>query len=202
MTPNPNPQTLADLLSHAEHYAEFNLRYRASLPGALFLLTPKGPALFVARSLADEDAKTDFAANARLLSVAHGATAAVIALEAWAVLAAPGAPIDPNQPPSLSPGRLDVVALMGEAPGIHQVRFLPILRDAAQAFTGFGEPNVIHGDHTKGIFARILPPRPPTLAEQARAQAILQTTGIVATMPAAERPKARSASRPRHRFSC
>ena len=47
MSPDPKPQSLADLLGYAEHYAEFNLRYRGSLTGTLFLLGPKGPAAFV-----------------------------------------------------------------------------------------------------------------------------------------------------------
>ena len=38
MSPDPKPQSLADLLGYAEHYAEFNLRYRGSLTGTLFLL--------------------------------------------------------------------------------------------------------------------------------------------------------------------
>ena len=40
MTPNPIPQSLDDLLDHAEDYANFKLRFRGRLPGTLFLLGP------------------------------------------------------------------------------------------------------------------------------------------------------------------
>ena len=188
MIPNALPQSLDDLLVHAQHYAEFNLRYRGSLPGTLFLLGPKGPAIFVPPSLADETAKNAFAADARLMCVAHGATATVMALEAWAVLAKPDAPLDPTQRPSLSPDRCEVVALMGEAAGQQQAKFLPILRNGAGTFVGFGEAQVMRCDHAQGRFAEILPAQPPTAEEQARAQAMLRARGIVITGPRCRNP--------------
>jgi hypothetical protein len=200
MTQNANPQALDDLLGLAENYAEFNLRYRGSLSGTLFLLGPQGPAAFAPPNLAEEHAKNAFAADARLLCVAHGATAAVMALEAWVVLAEPGAPLDPNQRPSLAPDRREVVALMGEAAGIQQAKFLPIRRNASGAFTGFGEPQVLHGSQTQGRFAQLLPTQTPTVEEQSRAQAILRAKGVVMATPATPKPSVRS--RPRHGFSC
>jgi hypothetical protein len=123
-----------------------------------------------------------------------------MALEAWVVLAEPGAPLDPNQRPSLSPDRREVVALMGEAAGIQQAKFLPIRRNASGAFTGFGEPQVLHASQTQGRFAQLLPTQTPTVEEQARAQAILRAKGVVVATPAAPKPNVRS--RPRHGFSC
>ncbi len=192
MTPNPNPESLDDLMGHAQHYAEFNLRHRGSLPGTLFLLGPKGPAAFVPPTLADEDAKDAFASDARLLCLAHGATAAVMALEAWATLGEPGVALDPNQRPSLAPDRREVVALVGEAAGIQQARFLPILRNASGTFTGFGEAHVLRCDQIQGRFAHLLPPQLPTTEEQARAQAMLRARGIVMTEPSAHKPTPRS----------
>jgi len=200
MTPNPDPKTLDDLIGHAEHYAQFNLRYRGTLPASLFLLGSQGPTIYVPSSLADEAAKDAFAENARLLCVAHRATATVLAMEAWALLAAPGTPIDPHQRPSLSPDRREVVALMGESPGVQRARFLPILRDASQKFSGFDIPQVVNADQAQGRFAQFLPAQTPTLAEQAHAQAILRARGIVTTAPPREKPKLRLV--PRHRFRC
>ncbi len=200
MSPDPKPQSLADLLGYAEHYAEFNLRYRGSLTGTLFLLGPKGPTAFVAPDLADESAKNAFAADARLLCIAHGASATVMALEAWALLGAPGAPVDPNQRPSLAPNRREVVALVGEAAGVQQAKFLPLLRNAAGTFTGFGEPHVLPGSHIQGRFAQLLPPQAPTAEQQASAHAQLRARGIVVAAPAAAKTNVRPG--PRHWHSC
>jgi hypothetical protein len=200
MTLNLHPKTFDDLLGQAEHYARFNLRYRGTLPETLFLLGSQGPTIYVPPPLADEDDRKALAENARLLCVAHGATAAVIAMEAWALLAATGVPFDPNQRPSLSPDRREVVALMGEAPGMQQAKFLPILRDATRTFTGFGAPQLIHADQAQGRFAQLLPAQAPTPAEHARAQAILRARGIVTVAPTPQKPNLRLV--PHHRFRC
>ena len=200
MTSNLKSQSLDDLLTHAEQYAGFNLRCRGVLPGTLFLVGPKGPAVFMPSALTTEAAKDAFASDARLLSTAHGATAAVMALEAWARMAEPGVPLDPNQRPSQSPDRREVVTLVGETAGRYQVRVLPILRDAAGVFTGFGVANVHRCDHIEGRFAQLLPAQPPTAAEQARAQVELRARGIVMAGPAAPKQSVRSG--PRQGFSC
>ena len=167
MTSNPKSQSLDDLLTHAEQYAGFNLRCRGVLPATLFLLGPKGPAVFVPSALTAEAAKDAFASEARLLSTAHGATAAVMALEAWSRMAEPGVPFDPNQRPSQSLDRREVVTLVGKAGGTYQVRVLPILRDMAGVFTGFGVAYVHRCEHIEGRFAQLLPAQLPTAAEQA-----------------------------------
>ena len=200
MTSNHKPASLDELLDHAAQYAEFNLSHAGSLPATLFLVGPKGPAVCVPPSLADEAAKNSFAADARLLCIAHGATAAVMELEAWALLSEPGVPLDPQQRPSQAPNRREVVALVGEAAGIHQVKFLPILRNVLGQFTGFGEAREIRCDQIQGRFAQILPAQLPTPEEQARAQAMLRARGIAMAAPPAQKPK--TAPRPRHRFSC
>ena len=197
MNPNLNSQPLDNLMGHAEHFAEFNLRYRGQLPGTLFLFGPEGTAAFVPPTLANENAKDAFAADARLLCVAHGATVAVMAMEAWVTLAEPGVPLDPNQRPSLSPHRREVVVLVGETAGIQPVKFLPILRDAAGNFTGFGETRSLQCDQIQGRYAQLLPPQLPSPDEQARAQAQLRARGILMTERSPAKMKPRTGPRPR-----
>ena len=48
-----------------------------------FLIGSEGLLMFMPDSLADEDAKDDFATNARLMCIAYAATSVVMALEAW-----------------------------------------------------------------------------------------------------------------------
>jgi len=77
-------KTLDDLLAQAEHYANYSMRNIGRVPLTLFLIGADGPVLFIPESLADDRAKGDFAATARLLCLAHAASACVMALEAWA----------------------------------------------------------------------------------------------------------------------
>ena len=83
-------QSLDGLLFRAEEFARFSLRARGQVPPALLALGPDGPLFFIPSHLADERAKDNFATAARLICIAHAATAAVMILEAWMNLAAPG----------------------------------------------------------------------------------------------------------------
>ena len=82
---------------------------------ALFLIGPDGPLMFVPESLADEHAKDDFATQARLMCIAHAATARVMTLEAWAKFAKPGEKFDLTEAPSEAFDRREFVVLMGES---------------------------------------------------------------------------------------
>jgi len=64
--PNPKPESLDELIAKAEHYANYSMRNVGRLPPTLFLIGPDGPLMFMPESLADENAKDDFANNARL----------------------------------------------------------------------------------------------------------------------------------------
>ena len=200
MNTNPRPQSLDALFTHAQQHAEVNLRCFGVLPVTLFLLGPQGPAVFAPPNCASESAKDAFAADARLVSIAHGATATVMSLESWANLAEPGVPLDPNQRPSQSPHRREVVTLVGETAGIHQVKFLPIRRHGNGGFAGFGEVSILPCDHIEGRFAQMLPAHPPTPEEQTRARVQLMARGIVMAGPPKPPVKARSGHR--HGFSC
>jgi len=83
MTTGPVPESLDDLLARAEHYANYCMRGTGRVTPAVFLIGPDGLLMFVPESLADEHAKDNFADQARLMCIAHAATACVMTLGAW-----------------------------------------------------------------------------------------------------------------------
>src|ERR1039458_6530124 len=93
-------KTLDDLLAQAEHYANYSMRNMGRVPPTLFLIGADGPAMFVPEHLGDDEAKDEFATTARLMCIAHAATATVMALESWAKFAKPGEKFDVTEPPS------------------------------------------------------------------------------------------------------
>jgi hypothetical protein len=109
MQPEPKLEALDDLIAQAEHYANFSMRNLGRLPPTLWLIGEDGPMMFVPESLGDEASKDDFATNARLMCIAHGATACVMSLEAWVKYAKPGEPLDTTEAPSEAFDRREVV---------------------------------------------------------------------------------------------
>ena len=165
---------LDDLLAQAEHYANYSMRNMGKMPLTLFLIGPDGPLMFMPESLEDGAAKDDFATNARLMCIAHAATAVVIALEAWAKFAKPDEKFDMTEPPSEAFDRREFVVLMGESHGGQQQKFLPIIRSGNGKFFGFGESEVPAMDEMKGRFAQLLPPKIPDAAMRDLAKAMLK----------------------------
>lgn len=178
MSQSSPPQTLDDLLFRAEEFARFSMRARGKVPPALLALGPDGPLFFIPSHLADERAKDNFATAARLVCIAHAATAAVMILEAWMKLAAPDGSLDLSTPPSESLLRKEVVMLTGESRTSTQQKILPILRTGAGGFFGFGEFAGPEGTSFQGRFAQILPPNPPTPEQQAKARVLLAALGV------------------------
>lgn len=171
-------QTLDDLLAQAEHYAEYCMRNSGRMPPTLFLIGPDGPMMFMPESVADASAKDDFATNARLMCIAHAATAVVMALEAWMKAAKPGETLDTTEPPSEAFDRQEVIVLMGESTGGQKQKFLPIIRSDNGKFFGFGEPNAPGFDKMEGRFAQILPSKVPDAQTRLVAQAMLKVKGV------------------------
>jgi hypothetical protein len=179
---------LDDLLAQAGHYAGFCMRNSGRVAPALFLLGPEGLLMFAPESLADDRAKDDFATAARLICIAHAATACVLVMEAWAKFARPGEQLDLTEPPSEAFDRQEFVVLMGESRvGVRQ-RLLPIIRTDAGGFFGFGEPNEPDADQMTGRFAQLLPSRVPDEAIRQLARAALRARGI-APGAAGRRPR-------------
>ena len=171
-------KTLDDLLAQAEHYANYCMRNTGRVTPALFLVGPDGPLMFVPESLADEHAKDDFAAKARLLCIAHAASACMMTMEAWAKFAKPGEKFDMTEAPSEAFDRREFVILMGESCDGLKQKFLPIMRSGNGKFFGFGESEVPSGDEMKGRFAQILPPKVPDDGLRQVAKAMLKVKGV------------------------
>jgi len=155
------------------------MRNMGRMPPTLFLIGKNGSFMFIADNLADEHAKDDFATTARLMCIAHAATAAVMALEAWMKCAKQGEKLDMTEPPSEAFDRQEVIVLMGEARDAQKQKFLPIIRSGNGKFFGFGESDVPDGiDQMKGRFAQILPPKVVDEQMRAVAEAMLTVKGI------------------------
>ena len=139
VSPQPPPLSLDDLLARAEDLALFSMRARGKVLPTLLAVGPGGPLFFVPASLKDERAKDQFANLARLICIAHAATAAVMILEAWMKLASADGKLDLTVPPSESMDRKEVVVLTGESRTGCRQKMLPLIRTGAGGFFGFGE---------------------------------------------------------------
>jgi hypothetical protein len=186
-------ESLDDLLAQAEHYANHSMRNIGRLPPTLFLVGADGPLMFMPESLADDSEKDNFASIARLMCIAHAATACVMALEAWAKFAKPGEKFDETERPSEAFDRREFVILMGESSAAQKQRFLPIIRSDNGKFFGFGESDVPEMDKMKGRFAQLLPTKVPDEELREVAKAMLKVKGVGRAMPGAalRRPRSR-----------
>jgi len=171
-------ENLDDLLAQAEHYANYSMRNLGHLPPTLFLVGSKGPVMFMPESLADESDKDDFATTARLMCIAHAATACVMALEAWVKVAKPGEKFDETERPSEAFDRQEVVVLLGESHTGQKQTFLPIIRSENGNFFGLGESDLSSMDEMKGRFAQVLPTKVPDDGIRAVAKAMLKVKGV------------------------
>ena len=182
MQPTRKLETLDDLLAQTEHYANYCMRGTGRVTAALFLIGPDGPVMLVPESLADTDAKDDFATTAQLMCIAHAATACVLALEAWATFAKPGEKFDETEAPSEAFDRREFVILMGESHNGRKQKYLPIIRSSNGKFFGFGEAEDPGTDEIKGRFAQLLPPKVPDELMREVARAMLKIKGVAAEM--------------------
>lgn len=171
-------QSLDDLMAQAEHYANHSMRNMGSVPPTLFLIGADGPVIFIPQNMADDGAKDDFATTARLVCIAHAATASVMTLEAWIKSATPGEKMDMTEPPSEAFDRREVVVLLGESRDGQKQKFLPIIRSGNGKFFGFGESDLPVMDKMEGRFAQILPPKVPDDEMQMLAKVMLKVKGV------------------------
>ncbi len=176
--PDPAPKTLDDLMARAEHYANYCMRGTGHVTPAVFILGPDGLLMFAPESLADERAKDNFADQARLMCLAHAATACVMVLEAWAKFAKPDEKFDMTEAPSEAIDRREVVMLMGESHEGQKQKLLPIIRSGNGKFFGFGESEGPKWDSIKGRFAQILPSKFPDAALRELAKVMLEIKGV------------------------
>lgn len=174
----PYLKSLDDLLAQAEHYANFAMRKIGNVPPTMMGLSPRGPLFFVPSAMTDDRAKDNFANTARLICVAHDATAAVMILESWMKLATPGETLDTTEAPSEAIDRKEIVLLTGETRTGFKQKILPIIRTGVGGFFGFGEFDGPAADSLQGRFAGILPPKRPNREMQNKARMVLAAIGI------------------------
>lgn len=167
-------KTLDDLIQQAEHHAHFCMRKSGKMAPTLFVLGSEGPMMFVPGTMADDTEKGQFANTARLMCIAHAATACVLAMEAWAKFAKPGEKFDESEEPSEAIDRREMIVLMGEDRSGLKQRFLPMIRHDKGKFFNLGEPEPPVGDEMKGRFAQILPPKMPDENLQSLARTMLK----------------------------
>lgn len=176
--PTGIPRTLADLMTTAEYMADRSLREIGKFHPTLLILGKDGPLIVHPDGFADEQAKDAFMTTARLLCIAQAATCVVMALEAWATFPKPGHPFNPQEMPSESLERKELVILIGESRGKDMQKCLPIVRTDAGGFFGFGEDPLPKGASVAGRFAKLLPPLLPNAKQQRWAQEALKVMGF------------------------
>lgn len=177
--PNHEPRkALESLLGQAKHYASHMMSTAGSVPLTMMALTPEGFLMFVPQSLGDSNSKDKFAKAGRLVAVGYKAKAVAMILESWATFATrPGQKL-PLTPPSQSPNREEVVAIMAEARGVQSQQFLFIQRNSFGKFIGFGTSLLPQYDSIEGRFAQMMPLKEPGEKESKAARDLLNVLGI------------------------
>jgi hypothetical protein len=147
------------------------------MAATLFLIGEKGPVMFCPQSLRDEGEKDEFANLARLLCIAHAASAVVIAMESWMKMARPDEILDLTEPPSQAIDRQEVITLMGESRGGQKQKILSIVRSGNHKFFNLVDVTP-QCDSFGGRFAQILPSQETTSEHRLLAEAMLRIKGV------------------------
>lgn len=176
--PEGETTRLTALANQAADYAAHMMRANGSVPPTVIADTPEGYVFGMPSGLADEAAKDRFAEASRMLVVAFGATAIAMILEAWVRLPDASGHLDTETPPSQAPDRREMVVVMVEGNAGRANRFLPILRDPAGNFIGFGHHPAPDFTSAEGRFASLMPGTKPSPAEAERAKAALAAMGF------------------------
>jgi hypothetical protein len=173
-----NPQGLEPLARQAQDYALHMMRTTGSVPPTVIADTDEGYVFCMPSELTDDTAKDRFAEVTRLFAIAQHARSLVMVVEAWAKRPDATGHLDTDIPPSQSPDRQEIVALMLEDHSRNATLMLPILRDAGGAFTDFGDPDPMHFGESAGRFSGLMPRNKPSVREAAQAKATLMALGM------------------------
>ena len=175
---SPGPDKLDALARQAKDYALHMMRTAGSMPPTVIADTAEGYVFCIPGVFTDDAAKDRFADVARLLAVAHNASALVLIAEAWASLPDARGRIDAETPPSKSPTRQEIVALMLEDGTRQGSVLIPIVRGWNEAFVGFGDTAPVVYGQSEGRFSGMMPPRKPGPEDRTKAAALLQALGL------------------------
>lgn len=154
------------------------MRTTGSVPPTVIAHTDEGYVFCMHGELMDDAAKDRFAEVTRLFAIAQTARSLVMVVDAWARLPDANGHLDTETPPSQSPDRMEVVVLMLEGHSRNATVMLPILRDAAGAFTACGDPGPMHSGESVGRFSGLMPRNKPGVREAAQAKATLLGLGM------------------------
>lgn len=154
------------------------MRTTGSVPPTVIADTDEGYIFCMPSELADDAAKDRFAEVTRLFAIAHSARSLVMVVEAWAKLPDATGYLDTETPPSESPDRREVVALMLEDHSRNATSLLPILRGADGVFTEFGDSGPLQFGESSGRFSGLMPHNKPSAREAAQAKATLLALGM------------------------
>jgi hypothetical protein len=182
MNLNPDPAETASLEAlayQAQDYALHMMRTTGSVPPTVIADTKDGFIFCMPTGMPDEAAKDQFADVARLLAVAHAARAIVMVVEAWVRLAKPGGHLDTQTPPSQSPDRQEMVALILEDHSRSGTCLLPIMRDDFGKFVEFGDNTAPNFTSTTGRFSGLMPKQTHSAQEVTAAMATLNAMGML-----------------------
>jgi hypothetical protein len=172
------PDKLDSLARQAKDYALHMMRTAGSMPPTVIADTAEGYVFCVPGVFTDDAAKDRFADVARLLAVAHNASALVLIAEAWASLPDARGHIDTETPPSQSANRKEIIALMLEDGNRQGSMLIPIVRGWNEVFVGFGDTAPVAYGQSEGRFSGMMPPRKPGPDDRAKAAALLQALGL------------------------
>ncbi len=171
INPKSDLKTLDDLLAAAAAFAESYLQENSRLPVAFFLAGPDG-ALFYYTHDHKTDAKlAKFQRDARLLTLAHAPTAAVMAF--------PGG-YQENSPDGdlAAPVPEECFLLMGQDRQGHKAKAVTIIRSDNGKFFALGRTSDLIVDPKGPTGMQILPEPDPDAEARQWAKGELQTEGI------------------------
>jgi hypothetical protein len=172
------PEGLESLARQARNYALHMMRTTGSVPPTVIADTDDGYIFCMPTSLTNDAAKDRFADIARLMAIAYTARAIVMVVEAWATLPNANGHLDTETPPSQSPDRKEIVALMLEDHLSSATSLLHIMRNTAGQFIEFGEPGPLQCGETSGRISGLMSSKKPSFQEAAKAKAALQHLGM------------------------
>ncbi|MBC7980374.1 MAG: hypothetical protein H7Y36_07415 [Armatimonadetes bacterium] len=173
-----NPQGLEPLARQAQDYALHMMRTTGSVPPTVIADTDEGFVFCMPTALTDDAAKDRFAEVTRLFAIGQSARSIVMIAEAWARHPDARGHLDTETPPSQAPDRKEVVVLMLEDHSRNATRMLPILRDDADVFSGFGDPGPLQFGESQGRFSGLMPRNKPSVREAAQARTTLISLGM------------------------
>ena len=171
-------ETLDRLLVQAEHHLRDVTRRDGQVQPLLFTFSAGGLSIYSAGPPSSESQKSQFRAVTRLICAAQGAFAAVMAVEARFIESKSEERVGSIVVPACSPDREEHLYLVGEAiGGVHERRFLPILRDHCGRITRLGPATELPPEPAEDRFANLLPQCPITDEIRTFAAAMLQAKG-------------------------